>query len=218
MDYNGALTQYLRLRQTRLELNTKLTRQLSKKAILKGGRNLGLVRRGTLCFETEDETSVLMDYCIHDYRELGRNAVDIYLARPGLGEEERRVLHAMKMARFSLFRITEAVRGVGVKTLDLFRQESVFILDVNLGTCAEEGLVLASRVMPLGDHFTTTGAGLPVDQELFDAIREAVEAWGGAGVFERVAHFSAREQSEFAAIVLRTCVSGGASHRVRYEL
>ena len=72
--------------------------------------------------------------------------------------------------------------------------------------------------MPLGDHFTTTGAALPVDQELSDAVREAIEAWGGAGVFERVAHLSSREQGEFAAIVLRTCISGGASRRVRYEL
>ena len=218
MNYEEVLAEYVRLRPRRLELNAKLTRQLSKKVILKGGRKLGLFVDGTLCFETEDETSVLMDYCIHECRDLGRNTVERYLTRPGIDEEDRGLLQAMKMARFSLFRITETVRGVGVKALDLFRQESVFIVDINFGSTARNGLVLASRVMPFVDHLTTTGAALPVDEELFDTIRTAVEAWGGTGAFGRVVGFSPDQQSELTAIVLRTCLARGASHRVRYEL
>jgi len=173
---------------------------------------------GIFRFDSEDESCVLMDYCIHDCRDLGRNAVDRYLARAGLDEEERSTLQAMKMARFSLFRTTGVVRGIGVNALDLFRTESVFIVDINLGTSAGECLIPACRLVPFGDHFATTGAALPVDRESLGTVRAALEAWGGADISERIARFSPGQQAEFTAIVLRTCLAGGASHHVRYEM
>jgi len=99
MNYKHALEEYIRVRDVRIDLNNKLVKQLSRKTLLKGGRTLGLLVDNVLCFETEDESCVLMDYCIHDCRDLGRNAIDRYLARPRLDATERQLLASSQAGR-----------------------------------------------------------------------------------------------------------------------
>lgn len=217
LNHDAVLDDYRRFREIRKNLNTKLTRQLTKKNILKGGRRLGLLVDNTLCLQTEEESSALMDFCIHDCRDMGRNAIDRFLARADLDEYERAALRTMQQARFSLFQVTGSVDRVGVEVLDLLSGKAAFLVDVSLGASAVTGLILATRVIPFGDHLATTGAALPLDAELFDDIREAVEHWGGADAFDRAVAFSAFEQGEFAALVLKTCLRAGAQLQMRYE-
>lgn len=217
MDERPSLTEYRALRPTRLELNTRLVKELSGKTIRKGGRKLGLLDHGVLYFETEEESNVLMDFCINDCREVGRNAVDRLLGRPGVGDAERKLLESMQRARFSLFRIRRAVPGVGVETTDLLQEQDVFILDLNFSHSAVPGLTLATRIVPVGDDYMTTGAALPVEPELLTDILAELAGWGGHGVFTRTASLSPRERAELTAIVLRTCLASGASHQVCYE-
>ncbi len=63
-DHSGLLDRYLRMREVRFRLNNLLVKTIPKKTLEECGRILGFFRKGTLFFETEDETSVLMDYCI----------------------------------------------------------------------------------------------------------------------------------------------------------
>ena len=60
---------YRRFRQIGLQLNHKLVKTLSTEALNEGGRRLGILKNDTFVFDSEDETSVLMDYCIHNVRD-----------------------------------------------------------------------------------------------------------------------------------------------------
>ncbi len=217
MNERPSLAEYCALKQTRLELNTRLVKELSGQTIRKGGRKLGLLDHGVLYFETEDESNVLMEFCIHDCREVGRNAVDRLLGRPGVGGAERKLLESMRRAWFSLFRICRAVPGVGVETTDLLQEQDVFIVDLNFSRTAIPGLVLATRIVPVGDDYMTTGAALPVEPDLLADILDELGAWGGQRALMHAASLSPRERTELTAIVLRTCLARGASHQIRYE-
>ncbi|PIU55173.1 MAG: hypothetical protein COS88_05360, partial [Chloroflexi bacterium CG07_land_8_20_14_0_80_51_10] len=62
------LARYQQLRVTQRNLHRIFLDWLPKNALEECGRVLGIYRKGTLVFNSEDETSVLMDYCIYDYR------------------------------------------------------------------------------------------------------------------------------------------------------
>ena len=73
------ISRYKHLRKVSVKLNDKIVQTLSKEVLHEGGKKLGILQSGTLVFNTEDETSVLMDYCLYDVRRKGRNAVEQYL-------------------------------------------------------------------------------------------------------------------------------------------
>jgi hypothetical protein len=73
------VSRYQHLRMVGRSLNSKLVARLSKDILHEGGRKLGILRGGTLVFESEDETAVLMDYCLYDVRRKGCNTIEQYL-------------------------------------------------------------------------------------------------------------------------------------------
>ena len=62
--FEDVVTRYERLRPVRLRLNNELVRCLSRDVLNDGAEKIGILRSGTFVFDNEDETSVLMDYCI----------------------------------------------------------------------------------------------------------------------------------------------------------
>ena len=71
------LPTYRRIRQVGLQLNHKLVKTLSKETIDTAGERLGMLKKGILVFDSEDETSVLMDFAIYNVRIGGKNAAEI---------------------------------------------------------------------------------------------------------------------------------------------
>ena len=68
--FKDIVAYYQRLRPIRLRLNNELVRRLSRDVLNDGAKKIGILRGGTFVFDNEDETSVLMDYCIYDvYRK-----------------------------------------------------------------------------------------------------------------------------------------------------
>jgi hypothetical protein len=72
------VARYQELRELEGELNPKLGDMVGKSILHEGGKKLGLLRRGVLEFESEQQFAVLMDYCIYDIRRKGLNAVERY--------------------------------------------------------------------------------------------------------------------------------------------
>src|ERR1700722_3133730 len=81
-DHSGLLGRYRRMREVRFRLNNLLVKTIPKKTLDECGRILGFFRKGVLFFETEDETSLLMDYCIYYPQPGGRNLVAKPLKKP----------------------------------------------------------------------------------------------------------------------------------------
>ena len=149
---------YLRLRQAGLRLNHKLVGTLSKEALHEGARRLGMLHGETLVFDSEDETSVLMDYCIYNLYSGGKNAAQRYLAEsPPGGPDEMIFLQAMQTAYYSILQVTDVERGVGVAVRDLLRGGTGFLVDVGFGSSAQPGWSAAGRVIPLEDFLISGG-------------------------------------------------------------
>jgi hypothetical protein len=69
------------MREVRFRLNNLLVHTIPRKTLDECGRILGFLRKGVLAFETEDEMSLLMDYCIYYPGPDGRNLVAKYLEK-----------------------------------------------------------------------------------------------------------------------------------------
>lgn len=68
------ISRYQRIRTVGFNLNNRLAAGLAREVLLDGGQRLGIMRGGMLIFNSEDESSVLMDYCLYDVRRNGRSA------------------------------------------------------------------------------------------------------------------------------------------------
>ena len=117
------LARYKRLRQVGLELNNRLVETISRSALDEGGKKLGVLKGNHLTVDTEDVVSVLMDYCLHDVRRNGINAIERYLAEPPSPPQpdELILLHALRQAKFTLFVAESVSPAVGVHGRDLMR-------------------------------------------------------------------------------------------------
>lgn len=93
--------EYRAARMFGLHMNNALVDRLAKDVLHEGARKLGILKKGTLVLETEDEIVVLMDYCIYNVYRNGRNAAEQYLLDfpPVKGTEDWNYFQAAQKAR-----------------------------------------------------------------------------------------------------------------------
>jgi hypothetical protein len=217
--YANLLPRYKHLRQVGLALNNQLVETLSTEDIHAGARALGIFRNNTIALDTEDQISVLMDFCLHDVRRDGMTAIDRYLAEtpPPLDSDEMLLLKAKQRAWYSLFEVIGVERGVGVEFRDMLREQSIYVVDVGLSQTGQRGRLLASRMMVADGIGMTTGAGLPVsgfsrgDWQRF--VQSLTTMLKGADP----SRLSPKLASELTAKIVRSCLKHGATQHIRYR-
>ena len=216
--HSDLLDRYKQIRDVRFRLNNLLVGTIPKKTLEDCGRKLGLFRKGTLVFGSEDEMSVLMDYCLYYPEPDGRNLVAKYLEKSPLPADSDEViaLRAMTQAYYSLFQITDVERGVGVTVQDLLRDETGFMMDIGFGNTAHRHWMVATRIVPVEGFLMTGGAGLPVDaaaaRRIFNELtklKQPPETFDFKGI-------TPLQEAELAALMIRTCLSSGMSSHVAY--
>ena len=210
---------YKQLRQVGLAFNMQLTKTLSKSEIHEGGRKLGILKNDTLVLDNEDEIAILMDFCLHDVRRHGINAIDRFLSQPTppLDSDKTLILRGKYGARFSLFMVEATEPGVGVHVRDVLYDEDVFLTDIGFSTSAKVGLVIAFRLMTVDGINMTTGAALPLVVVPSSDRAEFFRVF--AAQFKKIVapSNSPDERSEFVASMIRACLQKGAASRVRYN-
>ena len=171
-----------------------------------------------LVLDTEDEIAVLMDYCLHDVRRHGVNAVEEYIGKfPSAPESDESILlQALRLSRHSLFAVEATEPGVGVHVRDLLRDEPLFLVDVGFSQSASVGMVLATRVTAPEGICMTTGAALPVGvlsptkrAQFLDALRTTDKGMDFGKLSPDV-------KGELAATTIRTCLQKGAAKKIAY--
>jgi hypothetical protein len=216
--YAALLPRYKHLRQVGTQLNTRLVKSLPKSVLDEGGRKLGLLKKNVLTLDTEDELAVLMDYCIHDIRRQGSNAVERFLAEspPPVGSDEMVILEAMRQARYSLFVVEAREPGVGVHVRDLLRDEPLFLVDVGFSSTGAPGFALAARITAPEGITQTTGAALPIGMLPPAGRAEVVQALVGKFKDADFRNLSPAQASELSAMIIRTCLQHGAAEHIAY--
>jgi hypothetical protein len=203
------VAQYQRFRPTRLRLNNKLVSRLSRDALNEGAKKLGILRGGMFVFETDDESCVLMDYCIYNVYRRGRNAVEQYVCDcpPDPDSDEMACLRAMQHATYALVAVLGVERGVGCHVRNLFTEETRLLVDMGFSKTGRPGTVVATRLLDFGDYVATSGAVLPLGildgDELDERQRELCAAVG--------------DYRSDPAPFIRACLERGLSSNVRYE-
>jgi SEC-C motif len=159
-----------------------------------------------------------MDYAIYNVRIAGQNAVERYLevSPPSPDSDEMDLLKAMLEARYSLFEVVDVEAGVGVTVRDALRNETEFLADIGLSSSGAMGGCLATRVIPLQEHgiLMSSGAGLPVDRAVLARIINALERSFDTGTDYSL--LTPDQESNLAALVIRTCLEAGMSSRIVY--
>jgi hypothetical protein len=206
---------YLRLRKMSMALNNRLVESLSKDALEEGGRKLGILHKGTLVLDSEDELAVLMDYCIYNVYRGGRNAVERMLAdAPPSNPKELALLEAQTAAYYSVFQVVGTERGTGIMMEDTLRGDTQFMVDVSFGNTARAGNLLAGRVIPLDGFLVSAGAMLPVagrgTQRLADMLVHEVPRDTD---FTRL---TPAQEADLTAKMIRACLESGASEHIVY--
>jgi hypothetical protein len=209
------LRRYRQLRATMRDMHSELLKSLPKGTLTECGQKLGFMVDGTLVFETEDEASVLMDYCLYDGRSGQHNAVTRFLAEQPYpaGTDQAILLDAMSRARYSLFQVESVAEGLGVNCRDVLRGDGGTIVDEGLGNTAAPGVILASRLVVLPELSMTTGAGLVIDADTLEDIQKVLED-GAQGIGQAdFNNLTRQEAAELSSIIIRCALSRGASSR-----
>jgi SEC-C motif len=212
------LARYQQIRQIGLKLNHMLVERLDKSMLEEGARELDMLRGGVMVFDSEDMTSVLMDYCIHDVRRQGRTVIEAMLAegRFPAGSDEWVYLNAIREAKYGIFFVERIEPGIGVDVLDVIRGNRLRIVDINFSRSAQPGLALAARICAPGEFIMTTGAALPLGllepDEQAAYVRELENA-RGPGLDE----LAPSRRSKDIAKIIRTALRKGAGERIAYK-
>ena len=214
--YSEKLVEYQRWRAVGRRLNTKLVESLDKKDIDEAGKRLGILRKGVLCFDTEDTISVLMDYAIRHVRHNGLNTVEHCLAQsPPTDREELAWLQAAVQSHYRILQVKEVYPGFGLQVCDIFRNETELLIDVGFSQTAVRHFVLGSHVYRMGDFWVTTGAALPMTPDILERLISEFHRQFGRKP-EDYRTLSPKRETELAVLVIRTCLAEGMSERVSY--
>ncbi len=151
---------YKRIREVGMPLNHKMIKScLSKEIIFNSAKLLGIVQRDVLIFENEEETSVLMDFALHEYKVNNKNAVQVYREKiGGQNETENEILASLLSSYTSLFKVF----GISENTLllrDILKKEDKLIklIEISFSKTATPGMLLFIRAVPFNDFYRTSG-------------------------------------------------------------
>lgn len=209
VDYTDIVAHYKRLRPTRLRLNNELVRRLPSDVLREGAKRIGMLHRGTLVFDSEEEMSVLMDYCIYHVHQRGRNAVERYLCDcpPDPDSDEMACLRAMQHATYTMVALLRVERGVGCHVQNLFTDELRLLVDMGLSKSAKRGGLVATRLLDFGSFVTTGGAALPM--AILD--EEELDEW------QRNCRAGVSDNNFDPAALIRAFLQGDSSSSIRCQ-
>jgi hypothetical protein len=217
-EYSQLVDRYKDFRKVNRSLHNALLSYLPKKGLKECAKKLGISKSGTFVFHEQHEADVLIDYCIYDYHEGGENAVSRYVMEnpPTLDSDEHAVLKAMLESYYSLIEVEGIVEGVGIRAHDLLNNRRFLLIDIGFSQTAEEGVVIAARIIPFEDFVMTSGAALPVDAETLIQIMDLlIEQFDGGP--EKFRGFSVEQKANLTASIIHFCLEADASSRITYE-
>jgi hypothetical protein len=155
------IKEYRKYRKIGMELNHKIMDTcLAHDVIMGSAQLLGILHGETLIFESEDESSVLMDFALNDYPVNNQNTMKLYRDTKGWENEiEKEILDAHLVSYTSLFKVISISKEEYTLLLrDLLNAEdTIQLIDINFSRSAVPGVLLFTRIIPLKDFNMTSG-------------------------------------------------------------
>jgi hypothetical protein len=159
----------MRMREAGKAINSKLMKYVSKDMMNHAVKQLGIRMQGnTILFDSEEETSYLMNFLLFDYKVNGKNTVQTYqensIAKTKI---ENELINSMLLSYASLFEVT-SIRDFTVGLRDLFRttEKPIKLVDIAFSVTASPGTLVFIRLIPIGDHYMTSGVSFIFRKEI----------------------------------------------------
>lgn len=151
---------YRMYREANKKLNHKIMESCVERDVLfESARLLGIARGDALFFDSMDETSVLMDFALNEYKVKGRNAVHAYRQSIGGNELELEILDALLSSQTSLFRVVSVSVPESCLLLNdvMGGRKHIALTDIALSETAAAGVLLFIRLVPFESFNMTSG-------------------------------------------------------------
>ena len=164
------LGRYKRIREIGQSLTGKMMKHVPRFVLTKAASELNLRGpKGVLVFDSESDTSFMMDRCFFDMEWDGKNLISHFIESDDyerLTEEEKAIVQGMTTAYYSLFEVANIDPYIAILKLDdLLGENSYTIMDINLSRTARIGYLLAARIHKTEGIYMTTGAVCPFEGE-----------------------------------------------------
>jgi hypothetical protein len=218
-DDEALIDRYKAFRAAGRELNMVLAKQLPKVAVPECGKKLGIVKAGTLILHNDDEIAVLYDYCLYHYRRDGKNAVERYLDNtpPSPDSLEAALLKAMVGSYYSVFEIVAILPRRGASLRDLVSGETFDLLDISVSETGSPGIMLAARILSLGDFNMSSGTLIPLPAPVYeDKIKPIVRKYTKSDKTDSRPKLSAGQEASYTAEIMRVALHAGGEDNVFY--
>jgi hypothetical protein len=167
------IEKYIRMREAGMAINGKLMKYVSKDMMNHAVKLLGIrMQDNKIFFDSEEETSYLMNFLLFDYKVNGKNTVQVYQENHNVSTEiENEVINSMRSSYSSLFEVT-SIRGFTVRLRDLFRatDKPIKLIDVAFSMTASPGTILFIRLIPIDDQYMTSGVSFIFRKEIKDYV------------------------------------------------
>lgn len=212
------IERYRRLRRQAVEFNNPLVAAIDMKSMHHAAKELGILRRGILVFESEEEMNVLMDHALYHAPSGGASIVETYFRDhpPAPGSDAEALFRAKRGAKFTLSFVVKRFPGFGLEVRDLLTDQPFLVADINFSNSQCEGFTLAGRLLPLDDFWMFSGAMVPIlHPDALERIAQYFDrVFGGWRPLEGLPPDRQRLAESF---ILRTCLEYNPFERMRTE-
>ncbi len=156
----SSIEKYKKYRHAQRKLNQKILETgLTRDLILEGATLLNIVQGDVLMFESEDESSVLMDFVLHDCKVNNKSIVETYREKGGWNKIEKEILDALISSYTSLFRITSVSKKDSIVWLNdlLNEKDGIPLTDILFSKTAFPRALLFTRLVQFADFNMSSG-------------------------------------------------------------
>jgi hypothetical protein len=208
------LARYRGLREISKRHHAEVLKFISRDAILRHARRLGLAQGKALILDDVDEMNYAFDLAIHTASPDRSRAIDRYAKSTRLvpGSDEKLVLDAMRAASFSVLCIEGRHEIAGLIATDIFRRTEVWLVDIGLEGSVPDGSLIATRLYAPERFAMTAGVNVPFDPDIVDDLaaelpRHLREKPLAAIIDDR----------RFAETIYRLALNDGIMERIKYQ-
>ena len=160
---------YRMYREANRKLNHKVMKAcLERDVVMKSANLLGIAKRDALLFGSMDETNILMDFALNDYKVDGKNAIQSYREKYGGNELELDILDALLSSYTSLFKVISISGAENLLLLnDVIKgREHIGLIDIALSETATIGMLLFLRLVSFADFNMASGVSFAFPGDL----------------------------------------------------
>lgn len=171
-DRETVLARYRQLREIGKRLNHEILNFISRDAMLKQARRLGLAQGRTLILDDPEEMNYVFDLIIYASPGGRTRAIDRFArsARFEPGSDEAFMLEAMRAARFSILMIDRRHETIGLVATDLANGAPLWLVDLGLESTLPDGALIASRLYSVDEFCMTAGVIAPFDFDMVELM------------------------------------------------